>query len=82
MDRKERCLKSLIANGDGIGLDTVSHLVLIRDLFSSGGICSGSAQKPEEWISTLKIHHRVSGNENLAPTVECYNLAICAWARS
>ena len=59
MDRKERCLKSLIANGDGIGLYTVSHLVLIRDLFSSGGTCSGSTQKYEEWIAALKRNHMV-----------------------
>ena len=81
-ERKETWLKFLIDNGDDIGFYAAAYLIVIGALASSSGTCSGSAQKPEEWISTLKIHHRVSGNENLAPTVECYNLAICAWARS
>ena len=81
-ERKERWLKSLIANGDDRGLDAAAYLVVIQALASSGGTCSGSAQKAEEWIVALKRHHRGSGNENLAPTVECYNSVICAWARS
>ena len=35
----------LIANGDDRGLDAAAYLVVIRDLASSGGTCSGSAQK-------------------------------------
>ena len=80
--RKERWLKSLIDNGDDKGLDAATYLLVIRGLASSGGRCSGSAQKAKEWIAALKKHHRGSGNKNLAPTLECYNSAICAWARS
>ena len=81
-DRKERCLKLLIGNGDDRELDAVAYLVIIRALTSSGGTCSGSDQKSEEWISALKINHRGSGNKNLVPNVECYNSEICACARS
>ena len=81
-ERKERWLKSLIANGDDRGLDAVAHLVVIRSLMTSGGTCSGSAHKYEEWIAALKRHHRVPGSENLAPTVEYHHSAICDWARS
>ena len=80
--RKERCLKSLTANGDDRGLDTAACLVVIRALASSGGTCSGSAQKSIEWIAALKRHNRGPGKTNLALNVECYNLAICAWDRS
>ena len=41
MERKERCLKSLIANGDDIGLDAADYLVGIQALLSSNGTFSG-----------------------------------------
>ena len=81
-ERKKRWIKLLIANGDDRVLDTAACLVVIQALASSSGTCSGSAQKYEEWIATLKRHHRVSGDKNLESTVECYNSEICAWARS
>ena len=70
-ERKERWLKSLIANGDDKLLDRAAYPVVIRALASSGGTRHGSSQKSEEWIDALKRHHRGSGNENLAPTAEC-----------
>ena len=70
---KERSLKSLIANGDEIGLDTSAYLVVIRALASYVGTCSGSSHKSKDLISALKRHHKVSGNKDLAPTVECYS---------
>ena len=79
---KERCLKFLIANGDGKGLEAAAHLVVIQALESSNGTCSGSLQKSEYWIALLKRNNKVSWKENLVLTVEFYNLAICAWARS
>ena len=60
-ERKEKCLKSLIANGDDIGLNSAAYLVVIRPLASSGGTCNGYAQKDEEWIAALKRHHMGSG---------------------
>ena len=72
-DRKERLIKYIIANGDDIGLDTEAYLVVIQALASSCGTCSGSVKKSKECIAVLERHHRVSGNKNIAPTVECYN---------
>ena len=77
-ERKGRWLKSLIDNCNDIRLDAEAYLIVIWALESSGGTCSGSAQKVEDWIVALKRLHRGSVNENLAPTVECYNLEICA----
>ena len=79
---KERWLKFLISNGDNRLLDAAAYLVVILSLESSGDTFSGSDQKYEEWVSALKRHHRGSGEKNIAPTVECYNSEICAWARS
>ena len=61
-ERKERLLKLLIANGDERGLGIAAYLVVIRALESSVGTCSGSYQKPKDWIAALKRHHKVSGN--------------------
>ena len=72
----------LIAIGGDNRLNAAAYLVVIQAQVSSGGTCSGSSQKYKEWIDTLKRHHRISGNENLPLTVECYNLVICAWERS
>ena len=63
-ERKERSLKLLTANGDDIGLDAASCLVVIWYLASSGGAFSGSAHKSEEWIVALKRHHKGSGNSS------------------
>ena len=82
MEIKERWLKLIIANGDDRGLDAADYLVATKVLYSSVGTCSGSSQKPKGLIDTLKRNNSQSGNENLALTVECYNLSICAWARS
>ena len=42
MERKERWLKSIIANGNDRGLDASAYLVVIMALASSGATCSGS----------------------------------------
>ena len=62
--RKEMWLKLFIENSDDRWLDSAVYLVVIWSLASFGGTCSGSAQKPKEWIAALKRHPRGSRNTN------------------
>ena len=81
-ERKERWMKSLIANGDDRGLDAADYLVVIWALVSSVGTCIGFFQKVKEWVSALKRHYRGSGENILRQMLNVTNWKICAWAIS